>query len=32
VHELAQRGLWLEQEPLVMDGRTTSALEAMLRA
>jgi Uncharacterized protein conserved in bacteria C-term(DUF2220) len=30
VRELATRGLWLEQEPLAIDPRTTPALEAML--
>ena len=30
VRELARRGLWLEQEPLVIDGRIVSALEGML--
>ncbi|HEX9772102.1 MAG TPA: Wadjet anti-phage system protein JetD domain-containing protein [Steroidobacteraceae bacterium] len=30
VRELAHRGLWLEQEPLVVDDRITNALEAML--
>lgn len=30
VRTLAERGLWLEQEPLVVDARITSALEAML--
>jgi Wadjet anti plasmid transformation system JetA-like protein len=30
VRELAARGLWLEQEPLVVDPRTPAALEAML--
>ena len=28
VHELANNGLWLEQEPLVVDRRITDALEA----
>lgn len=28
--DLAHRGLWLEQEPLVIDDRIASALEAML--
>lgn len=32
VRELARRGRWLEQEPLVVDSRITSALEAMLHA
>jgi hypothetical protein len=30
VRALAARGLWLEQEALVLDPRTTAALEAML--
>lgn len=30
VRTLAQRGLWLEQEPLVVDPRIRSTLEAML--
>jgi hypothetical protein len=30
VRELVARGLWLEQEALVVDPRTPSALEAML--
>ena len=30
VLELASRGLWLEQEPLVVDQRISAALEAML--
>ncbi len=30
VRELAARGLWLEQEPLVLDGRVRAALEALL--
>jgi Uncharacterized protein conserved in bacteria C-term(DUF2220) len=30
VRELASRGLWLEQEPLAVDPRTTTALEGML--
>jgi len=30
VRELAARGLWLEQEALVLDPRTPAALEAML--
>jgi hypothetical protein len=30
VRELAKRGLWLEQEPLAVDPRTTTALEGML--
>ena len=30
VRELARRGLWLEQEPLVIDARIAAALEAML--
>lgn len=30
VRELAHQGLWLEQEPLVVDSRIVSALEAML--
>ncbi len=30
VRELASRGLWLEQEPLAVDPRTSAALEAML--
>lgn len=30
VHELATRGLWLEQESLAIDPRTTTALEGML--
>ncbi len=30
VRDLAQRGLWLEQEPLVIESRTASALEALL--
>jgi hypothetical protein len=30
VRELAARGLWLEQEPLVVDPRTPAALQAML--
>jgi hypothetical protein len=30
VHKLASRGLWLEQEPLAVDPRTSAALEAML--
>ena len=31
VRELADRGLWLEQEPLVVDSRIADALDAMLR-
>jgi hypothetical protein len=30
VHELARRGLWLEQEPLAVDPRTCPALEALV--
>lgn len=30
VRELASRGLWLEQEPVVVDSRTSSALQALL--
>lgn len=30
VRELASRGLWLEQEPVAVDARTPSALEALL--
>jgi hypothetical protein len=30
VRELARRGLWLEQEALVVDSRIVTALEAML--
>ncbi|MDQ3267032.1 MAG: DUF2220 domain-containing protein [Myxococcota bacterium] len=30
VRNLATRGLWLEQEPLAVDPRTSAALEAML--
>jgi uncharacterized protein with HEPN domain len=30
VRDLAHRGLWLEQEPLVIDSRIASALEALL--
>lgn len=30
VRELATRGLWLEQEPLAFDARTSAALEEML--
>jgi hypothetical protein len=30
VRELAARGLWLEQEALVVDPRTPAAMEAML--
>ncbi len=30
VRRLAERGLWLEQEPLVVDSRTPAALEAMI--
>jgi hypothetical protein len=30
LRELAHQGLWLEQEPLVVDSRIVSALEAML--
>ncbi|MDR1064209.1 MAG: DUF2220 family protein [Azoarcus sp.] len=30
VHELAAKGLWLEQEPLVVDDRITAALEACI--
>ncbi len=30
VRELAKRGLWLEQEPIAVDPRTSAALEAML--
>lgn len=30
VRELVHRSLWLEQEPLVVDGRIAKALEAML--
>jgi hypothetical protein len=30
VRELAARGIWLEQEPLVVDPRTSAALESML--
>lgn len=30
VRELAAQGLWLEQEPLVLDQRTVPAIEAML--
>ena len=30
VRELASRGLWLEQEPVAVDPRTSAALEAML--
>jgi hypothetical protein len=30
VRELARRGLWLEQEPIVVDPRITAALEEML--
>ena len=32
VRELAKRGLWLEQEPLVVDSRIGPALEATLRS
>jgi hypothetical protein len=30
VHELAAKGLWLEQEPLVVDDRITATLEACI--
>lgn len=30
VRELASRGLWLEQEPVAVDARTSRALEAMI--
>ena len=30
VRDLAHQGLWLEQEPLVVDSRIANALEAML--
>ena len=30
VRDLASRGLWLEQEPVAVDARTPSALEALL--
>jgi hypothetical protein len=30
VRELAHRGLWLEQEPLVVGNRIAEALEGML--
>jgi hypothetical protein len=31
VRDLATRGLWLEQEPLAVDPRTSAALEGMLK-
>jgi hypothetical protein len=31
VHDLASRGIWLEQEPIVLDARIVPALESLIR-
>lgn len=31
VHKLAEKGLWLEQEPLVVDAQIVAALQEVLR-